>query len=212
MMLAGDELGHTQNGNNNAYCQDNEMSWSNWDLSPDAIAFLGFVKKVAQFWREQPVLHRRKFFQGRSIRGEGVMDVSWFSPSGKDMDDGDWSGFVQCLGVRLAGDLIGETDDRGEPIVGDSLLVLLNAHFEPIPFVLPPTNPDHRWECVFDTADDAAPAGPYTGGAAYPLRDRSTAVFRTRPTAGEPSPTPLQVAAIRADLRRAAPPALGNTG
>ncbi len=206
MLLAGDELGHTQKGNNNTYCQDNELSWLNWELSEDQKQFLAFVKKVAQLWREQPVLHRRTFFQGRSIRGEGVMDVSWFGPTGKDMSDQDWAGFVKCLGMRLAGDLIGELDERGEPIVGDSLLVLLNAHHEPIPFTLPPTNPGHRWECLLDTSDDAAPCVTKDGGEVYPLKDRSVAVFRTRPTADEPTITPAQAETLRRDVKRAGPP------
>jgi glycogen operon protein len=207
MMLAGDELGHTQNGNNNAYCQDNEISWPSWELSEDQEKFLAFVRKVTQIWREQPVLHRRKFFQGRSIRGAGVTDVTWFSPAGKDMDDGDWTGFVRCIGMRLAGDLIGQADERGEPIVGDTLLVLMNAHHEPLTFVLPQTNPDHKWELLFDTADDCPPPALLVGGDEYALRDRSTALFRTTsPTAGEPLPTPIQVEAIRKDVKRGGPP------
>jgi len=207
MLLAGDELGHTQGGNNNAYCQDNEISWLDWDLAEDQQAFLRFVKKVTQIRSEQPVLNRRSFFQGRAIRGAGITDVSWFNPGGKDMTDGDWSGFVRCIGMRLAGDLIGETDERGEPIVGDSLLVLMNAHHEPIPFTLPPTNPGHVWERLFDTADDAAPPVTFTGGARYDLRDRSMVVFRTHlPGGTEPAVTPVQAEAIRKQIKQAGPP------
>jgi isoamylase len=207
MMLGGDELSHTQKGNNNTYCQDNELSWLNWDLNEVQEKFLLFVKKVTQLWREQPVLHRRTFFQGRSIRGEGVMDVSWFGPSGKDMSDQDWGAHVRCLGMRLAGDLIGELDERGDPIIGDTLLVLMNAHHEPIPFTLPPTNPEHRWECLFDTSDDDRPCETLTGGETYKLLDRSMAVFRTRsPSPEEPTVTPAQVETLRRDIRRAGPP------
>jgi glycogen operon protein len=94
------------------------------------------------------------------------------------MSDTDWGGHVRCIGLRLAGDVIGEVDERGDPIVGDTLLVLLNSHHEPIPFALPPTRPDHRWELLFDTADDAAPPLP-AENKPYPLRDRSLALFRT---------------------------------
>lgn len=187
MLLAGDELGHTQQGNNNAYCQDNGISWLDWKLDDRRQKFLAFAKKVTRIWTEQPVLKRRKFFQGRSIRGEGIKDLSWFSPTGKDMNDQDWAAFVRCIGMRLAGDVIGEVDEHGEPIVGDTLLVLLNAHYEPIPFTLPPTNPEHVWELVYDTADDAAPAATLAAGQAYPLRDRSLALFRTVPI---PAPEP----------------------
>jgi glycogen operon protein len=191
MLLAGDELGHTQLGNNNAYCQDNEISWLDWGLDERRQKFLAFAKKVARIWTDQPVLKRRKFFQGRLIRGEGIKDLSWFSPTGRDMNDQDWAAFVRCIGMRLAGDLVGEVDERGEPIVGDTLLVLLNAHFEPIPFTLPPTNPEHIWELVYDTANDSAPTATLAAGQQYPLRDRSLALFRTVPL---PIPEP-QVAA-----------------
>jgi isoamylase len=207
MLLAGDELGHTQNGNNNTYCQDNELTWLNWELADDQKRFLAFVQKVTQVWKEQPVLKRRNFFQGRAIRGEGVKDVSWFSPTGKDMTDQDWAGFVRCLGMRLAGDLIGETDERGEPIVGDTLLVLMNAHHEPLPFTLPPTNPEHQWELLFDTSNDDAPPRMLSGGEKYDLKDRSVAVLRTRPPqVAEPTLTPAQADALRRDAQRAGPP------
>ncbi|MBO0696873.1 MAG: glycogen debranching protein GlgX [Zavarzinella sp.] len=179
MMLAGDELSHTQGGNNNAYCQDNEISWLDWSLDDRKQRFLDFVKQATGIWTEQPVLKRRKFFQGRSIRGAGITDVSWFSPTGKEMSDQDWAAFVRCIGMRLAGDLIGEVNDRGEPIVGDTLLVLMNAHHEPIPFALPTTNPNHRWERLYDTADDASQPTAHGAGESYPLKERSVAVFRT---------------------------------
>jgi glycogen operon protein len=195
MMLSGDELSHTQQGNNNAYCQDSPISWLDWELDDRRNKFLAFARKITQIWRDQPVLKRRKFFQGRSIRGEGIKDLSWFSPSGKDMSDQDWGAFVRCIGMRLAGDLIGEVNDRGEPIVGDSLLVLMNAHHEPIPFVLPPTNPEHQWELLIDTADDSASATMPVAGAPYPLRDRSLALFRTvLSTSEQARPTPIVVA------------------
>jgi isoamylase len=192
MLLAGDELSHTQNGNNNAYCQDNEISWASWELDERKRKFLEFVKRVTRIWREQPVLKRRKFFAGRSIRGEGIRDVSWFGPTGKEMSDQDWGGHVRCLGMRLAGDVIGEVNDRGEPIVGDTLLALMNAHHEPIPFALPATKSDHTWELLYDTADDAAGPAAFSGGDQYPLRDRSLALFRTVPVGTpEPQVTPV---------------------
>jgi glycogen operon protein len=214
MLLAGDELGHTQFGNNNTYCQDNELSWLNWDLAEDQQKFLAFVKKLTRFWREQPVLHRRKFFSGRSIRGAGITDISWFTPAGKDMSDEDWNaGYVKCLGMRLAGDLINECDERGEPIIGDTLLVILNAHHEPIEFTLPPTNVDHQWERVLDTADDALGPTVITRDGKYLIRDRSLAIFRTRTPADTDSPpSALQVEAMRREVERAgAPSSVGQT-
>jgi isoamylase len=180
MICGGDELSHTQLGNNNAYCQNNEISWLHWDLDEDQKKFLDFVRKVTRIWREQPVFQRRTFFQGRKIRGQNVTDISWFNPSGKDMSDEDWgAGYVKCLGMRLAGDLIGDVDERGEPIVGQTLLALLNAHHEAIPFILPETRPDHHWELMFDTAQESNEPALFVGGATYPLKDRSVALLRT---------------------------------
>jgi glycogen operon protein len=181
MLLAGDELSHTQNGNNNAYCQDNELTWLNWDLDDRRRDFLAFVQLVCRIRETQPVLQRRKWFQGRAIRGSDIKDLSWFNPGGQAMSDGDWNaGFVKCLGVRLAGDLIGDTDERGEPIVGETLLVLLNAHHEAIPFTLPATQPEDPWERLLDTAEAGKEARAWPGGEQYPLQARSLAVLRTR--------------------------------
>ena len=181
MICGGDELSHTQKGNNNAYCQDNDLTWLNWELNPAQQEFLDFVRKAARVWQEQPVFQRRKFFQGRKIRGSDIKDLSWFEPSGKEMSDDAWNaGFVKCLGVRLAGDLIGDVDDHGDPIVGDTLLLLLNAHHEEMPFLLPETKPEHHWERLLETGDAADGAAALEGGEAYRLMGRSLAVLRTR--------------------------------
>jgi glycogen operon protein len=181
MMLGGDELSHTQKGNNNAYCQDNELTWLDWDLTPQKEKFLRFVRNATRIWREQPVLKRRTFFQGRPIRGSGVADVSWFTPAGTQMTDRDFEEPATCLACRLAGDLIDETDERGEPIAGDTLLFVLNARPEHVAFLLPETNPGQRWELLFDTADDDGPPTRLAGGHRYKVHDWSVAVFRTRP-------------------------------
>ena len=206
MILAGDELSHTQNGNNNTYCQDNELSWLNWDLDDRQQKFLDFVRKVAQICKEQPVFQRRKFFQGRSIRGSGITDISWFGPDGQDMSDEAWSaGFVKCLGVRLAGDLIGDVDEKGEKLVGETLLLILNAHHEPIPFTLPVTNPGHSWESILDTADPEAGPGLFGAGQQFPLHGRSLALLRIREeTEATPQLTSLQADALRKEARQPA--------
>ncbi|HXG10519.1 MAG TPA: glycogen debranching protein GlgX [Gemmataceae bacterium] len=181
MLLGGDELSHTQKGNNNAYCQDNELTWLHWDLDEEQQKFLEFVRRVSRMRREQPVFHRRKFFLGRAIRGTELKDISWFEPSGQEMSDEAWNaGFVKCLGVRLAGDLIGDLNERGEPIAGDTVLLLINAHHEPIPFTLPATRPEHHWERLLDTADDNAEQQAWEGGDQYPLQARSLVVLATR--------------------------------
>jgi len=181
MLCGGDELSHTQNGNNNAYCQDNETTWLNWELNEEQKGFLEFVRRAARVWQEQPVFQRRKFFHGRRIRGTDVKDISFFEPSGKEMSDDAWNaGFVKCLGVRLAGDLIDEVDERGEPIVGDTLMLLLNAHHEPIPFALPAAKDPQRWERLIDTAEAGETTEVWQGGRPYQLRERSLVVLRAR--------------------------------
>jgi isoamylase len=181
MMLGGDELSHGQKGNNNTYCQDNELTWLDWNLDERKQRFLEFTKKLLFIRMTQPVFQRRKFFIGRSIRGSNVKDISFFSPSGEEMSDGDWdAGFVKCLGIRLAGDLINDETERGEPIVGDTLLILLNGHWEPISFTLPSTLHGHVWERLLDTAETSPTAAALEGSNEYPLQDRSLVVLVTR--------------------------------
>jgi len=177
MLLAGDEFCHTQKGNNNAYCQDSEISWLNWELTAEQKDFLGFVKRCVKLWDEQPVLQRRKFFQGRKIRG--VKDITWLEPSGKEMSDEAWeANWQQCLGLRLAGDMIPELDERGQKITGDTLLSLFNAHHEMIPFTLPALAQEQQWQLLLDTTSAANDNLFLAGGASYPLQGRSAAVLR----------------------------------
>jgi isoamylase len=206
MLRGGDELSQTQKGNNNAYCQDNDLTWLHWDLDARQQRFLEFVRKATRIWAEQPVFQRRKFFQGRKIRGTDIKDISWFNPSGQDMSDEDWgSGFSKCLGIRLAGDLIGEVDERGEPIIGETLLLLLNAHHEAIPFTLPATRAEHHWERMLDTA---LPAGDgellvQQGGEQYPLQGRSVVMLRTRlPEETGQVVSASQIETLRREARR----------
>jgi isoamylase len=182
MILAGDELGHTQKGNNNTYCQDNELTWLNWQLTEEQKGFCEFVRNVIGILRTQPVLQRRKFFSGNEARGEGTKDISWFEPSGQEMTEEAWTtGYARCLGMRLAGDLIGEVDEHGELIKGDSILLLMNAHHEAISFVLPTTRGGQPWQRVLDTADPHGEAQQYQGGTGYDLQGRSMVVLRTEP-------------------------------
>jgi isoamylase len=159
MILAGDEFCHTQQGNNNAYCQDNELTWLDWSMSEEKSQFLTFVRTVIDIRTSNPVFQRRKFFQGRPLEGADVPDISWFQPSGEEMSDDAWNaGFGQCLGVRFSGDLIGNVNERGEPITGDSIVLLANAHHEAIPFILPSRSTEQEWERLIDTADPLAGA------------------------------------------------------
>ncbi len=210
MILGGDELGHTQQGNNNGYCQDNELTWLNWELDQSGQDFLEFVKLVTRVWREQPVLQRRTFFQGRSIRGGDVKDVTWLNCNGDDMTDDDWQGCLRSVGLRMAGDLIEERDSRGETIVGDTLLLLMNAHHEQVPFVFPIVSHDHRWEVIFDTADCDQAGKLFETRVQYPLQARSMAVFRTIDPS-ELRVSALQVQSIRQETQHLGPPLAGST-
>ena len=179
MMSGGDELGRTQGGNNNAYCQDNEISWTSWEITGERRDFLEFTRRLIKIWRDHPVLRRRKFFQGRKIRGANVSDIAWLDPSGREMTDGTWgSPDVRCLGVRLNGDAIDEVDERGNRITGDSLLMMLNAGEHPLAFTLPATMAEERWETLIDTADPWAPARRLRVGGAYELVPHSMAVLK----------------------------------
>ena len=172
---------------------------ANWILSRDpqnaqARELLAFVRRMIALRQEHPVLRRRRFFQGRRLHGSEVKDIAWFNPDGKEMSEEEWNqGFVRSLGMRLAGDAIDETDVRGQTIMGDTLLVLLNAHHEPLPFTLPAHKRGVRWERLLDTARPAQGerTSPLKGGARYDLGARSLAVLRLRrPPGREPRQGP----------------------
>ena len=184
MLCSGDEIGRTQGGNNNAYCQDNEISWVDWTLSKPQQALLTFTRGLIALRQKHPVFRRRRFFQGRRIRGMEVKDLYWLRPDGKEMTDEDWAqGYVRCLGVRLAGDAMEEKDAKGRPLLDETFLVLLNAHHEPRPFTLPAHKRGVRWQPVFDTASydtNGKPVTLFRGGDQYDLEARSLAVLRLR--------------------------------
>ncbi|HZJ31971.1 MAG TPA: glycogen debranching protein GlgX [Vicinamibacterales bacterium] len=178
MISGGDELSRTQQGNNNAYCQDNELSWTNWDIDADQQAFLEFTRRLVAFRKHEPVMTRRKYFQGRSIRGAGVKDIYWLDPSGREMTDETWNApSVRSLGVLMVGNAIDDVDERGRQVTGDTVLVLLNAHDRDVPFVLPKTDEGKSWLRVIDTICATTPEDRWNGEVQYPLRGRTLALF-----------------------------------
>jgi glycogen operon protein len=151
MLLGGDEIGRTQQGNNNAYCQDNEVSWYDWEHADQDL--LAFTRRLIALRREHPAFRRRHFFQGRPVRGE-ARDLVWFTPEGVRMTDEDWRrGYAKSLGVYLDGEGMPSLDSRGRPIVDDSFFLLFNAHHEAVDFHVPENDGLPRaWYHVLDTA------------------------------------------------------------
>ncbi|WP_322761033.1 glycogen debranching protein GlgX [Frankia sp. Cr2] len=170
MLVAGDEMGRTQHGNNNGYCQDNEISWLDWSLAERNASLVEFTALVSALRREHPVFRRRRFFQGDAIRGSGtgsvpgpgdaagsgaeepLKDIVWLLPDGTEMSDADWEfGLARSLGMFLNGHGIPDRNHRGENVVDQSFLLFFNAHFEPLGFRVPPENFGTSWEIVIDT-------------------------------------------------------------
>jgi isoamylase len=174
MLLGGDELGRTQRGNNNAYCQDNEVSWYDWEHTDEPL--LEFTRRLIALRREHPVLRRRRWFQGRSIRG-GV-DIGWFKPDGAEMGDDDWNaGAALAVGVYLNGDAIDERDRRGQRVTDSSFLLLFNGQNDAIDWTLP-KQWGQWWDVVIETADTERAGERVEESATLPVVARSTVVLR----------------------------------
>ncbi|HEY3956767.1 MAG TPA: glycogen debranching protein GlgX [Streptosporangiaceae bacterium] len=174
MLLGGDEIGRTQRGNNNAYCQDNEISWFDWEQVNESL--LAFTRRLIALRREHPVLCRRHWFQGRPIRG--TIDLGWFKPDGTEMNDEDWeSPRVSAVGIFLNGEAITDRDRHGQRITDDSFLVLFNAQGGGLDWALP-KQWGKRWETVLDTTDPELGGDTVDSGAAVPVTGRSVIVLR----------------------------------
>jgi isoamylase len=180
MILSGDEMGRTQGGNNNAYCQDNELSWLDWEFSILDRNFLAFVRRMMRLRKEHPAFRRRRFFQGRELRGADAKDITWLTPAGREMTDEEWNNsFARSLGLQMSGLLEGEYDAQGRPEVDDDFLLLFNADQEEVTFQIPPFPEEARWEVFMDTAYSAGlkPDGFLKPGGVYTLKPRSMAVL-----------------------------------
>ena len=179
MLLAGDGIGHSQKGNNNAYCQDNEISWVNWDLQPDDNKLLAFLQRMIMLRKQHPVFHRRSFFQGRPIKGIGIKDILWLTPDGREMTDQEWQeSSARCLGMFLSGEGILEFGNRGETITDDNFLLIMNASHEETRFTLPALEAGKNWRAIVDTTwPDQRQRSLHEAGTVYNLHGRSLALL-----------------------------------
>jgi glycogen operon protein len=184
MLLAGDEMSRTQQGNNNAYCQDNELSWMDWEAAGKQQDLIEFTCALSELRRAHPVFRRRRFFSGQAPRsrgeaGGGLQDIVWLTPAGHQMTDSDWhTGYARSLGVFLNGDAITEPGPHGETVRDQSFLLLFNAHREPVSFTLPDSRFGPGWDLLVDTA--AAGAVVVPAGGSVELAGRSIMVLRER--------------------------------
>ena len=186
MISHGDELGRTQGGNNNGYCQDNEITWIDWAHADTSL--LEFTRTVSALRAAHPVFRRRRFFDGLPVRRrgvEGMPDISWFQPDGSEMSDEDWdSGLGKSVAVYLNGQGIPGLDARGHRVTDDSFVLCFNAHHEPIEFTLPPEEFGPAWTPVIDTAagaDDGGEASPVRAGATVRVGSRGIVVLQAAP-------------------------------
>jgi isoamylase len=152
MILAGDELGRTQQGNNNTYCQDSELSWINWLLGQENQFLLEFTRKLIHFRRRHPAFARRHWFQGRAIHGSGVHDIGWYNPDGGEITEEQWhDGSAKAIGIFLNGEEIIHLDSYGQRVFDDSFLLFFNAQPEPQQFAIPAGLADRHWRLILDT-------------------------------------------------------------
>jgi len=192
MLLSGDEFGQTQQGNNNAYCQDNEIAWLDWTEDAERRSLRDFVQRLVALRRQHPTFRRRAFFEGRPIGESGAKDLLWLRPDGAEMTPDDWNDpNARCLGMLISGDGIQDLGPRGEAIRDDDFLLLLNAHHDDLPFVLP--DADARpWQRVLDSADPDIP--PAAAESPCLLHCRSIVLLQRpllpRPLPPRPSPPP----------------------
>jgi glycogen operon protein len=183
MMLAGDEIGHTQHGNNNAYCQDNEISWISWEAEDVDRELLKFVQRLIALRKDHPAFRRRNFFQGRKIKGAEIKDIVWLRPDGQEMTDEEWNQqFARCLCVSLSGEAVDEVDERGQRVRDENFLLLMNAYHDELPFVLPAAASEAGWIALIDTSCQTTrrPDAFYEGGKSYPLQPRSLVLLVER--------------------------------
>jgi glycogen operon protein len=178
MLLGGDEIARTQHGNNNAWCQDNELSWFDWDVDEEQRRLFEFTRRLIELRRTHPVFRRARFLEGRDVTGSGIPDVWWFRPDGRRMTQRDWAKPGHTLGVFLNGDAITSLSPRGEPVADDSFLLLFNAGHDDVVFTLPPVRFGRRWELELSTADPDEREAVFPARGLVPVVSRATTVLR----------------------------------
>lgn len=186
MLVAGDEFGRTQQGNNNAYCQDNELSWLDWQAADQQL--LQFTRQLIHFQKRHPIFARRRWFKGQPIKGVGLEDIAWFLPDGAPMTEENWNqGFAKSLAVFLNGRAIRSVGPRGEPIIDDSFYVVFNAHYEPLAYRLPEEKFGGYWIKVLDTTESfvGETGERYSAGDTVQVGSRSVVVFKHPPAETE---------------------------
>ncbi|MPZ70358.1 MAG: glycogen debranching protein GlgX [Actinobacteria bacterium] len=181
MLLGGDEVGRTQHGNNNAYCQDNEISYYDWSLRDENLEMLGYTRKLMEFRKSHPNFRRRKWFEGRAVWGSGLSDIGWFNPDGTEMTEAQWQDdYAKTIGVFLNGEEIPSPGPHGERVADDSFLILFNAHSEVMSFTIPTGDWGEAWEVVIDTRDHQFETAPHThkAGEKVEVIEHSVVVLR----------------------------------
>jgi glycogen operon protein len=179
MLAHGDELGRTQRGNNNAYAQDNETTWVSWKLAPWQQSLLGFTRRLFAIRHANPVLRRRSFFHGRPVGKAGAKDLTWIGHDGRELSEADWHApHLATIGMLISGDAADESDDRGRPVRGDTMLLLLNASTAPVRFALPAVHGEGSWTLLVDTAEGENPPAALAHENAHTVAPFTVALLR----------------------------------
>jgi glycogen operon protein len=196
MLAGGDEFARSQMGNNNCYCQDDELTWYDWQLDAPRKRLLEFTSRLIQLRRDHPNLHRRRFFQDRQIRGSVVRDIAWYGTNGKDIPDDAWSSYNKSIALLLNGKTLGVMDTEGHPVVDDSFLILVNADAEGVEYTLPEPPDGRPWRLVVDTENIEDPFHEGEVGETTILGGRVTRIYTDGPPPLEPKAPPNPAPAV----------------
>ena len=179
MIVGGDEIGRTQGGNNNAYCQDNEISWTHWNLDDRKQALLEFVMKMIELRKAHPNLRRRRFFQDRVVHNSAQKDIAWYGTDGQEMDEGAWNaGWAKSLAVMFNGQTLGATNEMGQPVTDDTFLILLNSAENTVVYTLPTSVHGKGWELVLDTSNLREPFRAANMNGTFDVQARSLVLMK----------------------------------